>query len=149
MRRDATRKQEQQFNSIPSLKEPPIVGSLPFLQRDRYGFLRKVAELGPVARCHMGPFPAIVFNRAEYIASLLVEHAKDTDKGFTQHRAFYGNGIIISEGAFHDKQRRIMAPSFTPRTIAGYANIMASYGERLAASWADGQEINLTKALMA
>lgn len=142
------RRQEQQFSSIPSLKELPVLGSLPFLQRDRYGFLQKCAEIGPVAGCHMGPFPAIVFNRAEYISSLLIEHAKDIDKGFTQHRAFYGNGVFISEGAFHDRQRRIMTPSFTPRAIASYADIMASYGERLAATWTDGQEINLTKALM-
>lgn len=136
-------------NTIPFIGEPPLLGSLSTLQRDRLGFLTKLASLGKVSGFHLGPFPVVVFNRPEFIQSFLVDHARDFDKGYTMHRAFPGNGVFISEGELHDKQRRIMAPSFTPRQIATYADIMANYSEKLAESWQDKQEIFLAQEMAA
>lgn len=139
----------QPLRNIPFLKELPLIGSLPALNKDRLGLLTRLTVLGEVSGFHAGPLPFISFNQPEFIHSLLVDHACDIDKGWTMHRSFPGNGVFISEGVFHDKQRRIMAPSFTPRQIANYADTMAAYAERLAEEWHDGQEVNLTRAIAA
>lgn len=138
-----------QYNSIPYIRETPLIGSVRAINTDRLGFLSRVAALGPVAGFHMGPLRVVNFNQPQYMQSFLVDRAKDFDKGWSMHRAFVGNGIFISEGEFHTKQRRIMAPSFQPRHIANYADTMAHYAEKLAATWQDGQKVNLTRAMMA
>lgn len=135
--------------TLPMRKKWPLLGSLLAIQNDRFGFLMDMAACGEVSGCHIGPVPVMTINHPAYIQSVLVEHSKQTDKGWIMHRAFPGNGVFISEGTFHDRQRKVMAPSFTPRQIASYADCMAWYGERLAETWQDGQVINLTKAMAA
>lgn len=126
---------------VPYLRETPLLGSIVPLTRDRHAFLSRVAENGPVTGFHLGPLRTVTFSRPEFVQSFLVSRADDFTKGWTMHRSFVGNGVFISEGEFHKTQRKIMAPSFQPRTIAGYATSMGYYGERMVASWQDGQEI--------
>ncbi|HEU5383615.1 MAG TPA: cytochrome P450 [Ktedonobacteraceae bacterium] len=141
--------QVQQSHTIPRTRELPLIGSVIALNKDRLGFLAHMASLGKVSGFHMGPFNVVVFNDPHFIHSFLVDHADDFDKGWSMHRAFVGNGLFISEGAFHAKQRKIVAPSFQPRQVASYADIMAMYGEKLAESWRDGEQIALGKAMNA
>ncbi len=134
---------------IPFVREFPIIGSIPQFLGDRLDFsLRLVQELGDVHGFHLGPVPVIVFNQPEYVHSILVEHASDFDKGRVMHKAFTGNGLFISEGEFHRKQRKLMAPSFQPRLIANYADTMASYGEQLQQTWSDGEVIDLNQTMI-
>ena len=134
---------------IPFVREFPIIGSIPQFLGDRLDFsLRLVQELGDVHGFHLGPVPVIVFNQPEYVHTILVEHASDFDKGRVMHRAFTGNGLFISEGEFHRKQRKLMAPSFQPRLIASYADTMASYGEQLQQTWRDGEVIDLNQTMI-
>jgi cytochrome P450 len=137
------------YKPIPYVQEPPLLGSALKLRRDRFGLLEQLAGLGPVGGFHLGPLAVVAFNDPRFIHSLLVEHADDFDKGWTQHRAFVGNGVFISEGAFHAKQRKIMAPAFQPRQVAGYADVMASYAEKLAQQWQNEQEIEASRAMSA
>ena len=101
--------------SIPFICEWPLVGSLPaFVQKDPLDFVLHVARKGDVCGFHIGPFPVILVNKAEYVHSILVEHAYDVSKGRLIHRAFGGNGLFVSEGDFHRRQRKVMAPVFQP-----------------------------------
>ena len=134
---------------IPYVREFPIIGSIPQFMGDRLDFsLRLVQELGDVHGFHLGPVPVIVFNQPEYVHTILVEHASDFDKGRVMHKAFTGKGLFISEGEFHRKQRKLMAPSFQPRLIASYADTMVSYGEQLQQTWSDGEVIDLNQTMI-
>lgn len=139
--------------SIPFVKEPPIVGSLFTYQKARLNlFMRIWREFGDVGGFHMGPFALPMFNSAHHVHSILVEHAYDFDKGEAMHNVFrpvIGNGIFISEGAFHRRQRKLMAPSFQPRHIASYADAMVTYGEQIQQGWRDGEEINVDQEMIA
>lgn len=141
--------QTPQRASLPYIREWPLLGSVVTLNKDRLGFLTQIASLGKVGGFHMGPLNVVTFNDPHFIHSFLVDHAQDFDKGWSMHRAFVGNGVFISEGEFHAKQRKIMAPSFQPRQIASYADTMAMYGEKLVANWHDGEQIALGKAINA
>ena len=134
---------------IPFVREFPFIGSIPQFLGDRLDFqLRLVQELGDVCGFHMGPVPVIVFNQPEYVHPILVEHASDFDKGRVMRKAFTGNGLFISEGEFHRKQRKLIAPSFQPRQIASYADTMVSYGEQLQQTWRDGEVIDLNQTMI-
>jgi cytochrome P450 len=135
---------------IPFLREWPLVGSLrAFVHKNPLAFLLQVAHRGDVCGFHIGPFPLILFNKAEYVQSILVEHADDLSKGQLVHRAFGGNGLFVSEGEFHRRQRKGMAPVFQPRHIATYADTMARYGERLQQQWHDGAVVDLNQHMIA
>jgi len=134
-------------HTIPFMKGTPLLGSVVPLSRNRMKFLSQLSDRGAVTGFYLGPLSAVAFNRADYVHDFLVNRADDFDKGWTMHRSFVGNGVFISEGELHRIQRKIMAPSFRPGTIASYAAIMAQYGERLVANWQDGQEVLIGKEM--
>src|SRR2546421_10606447 len=126
----------------------PLVGNLPDYTKDRLGLFQRMARQGDVCGMHFGPFPAILFNKPEHVHSILVEHAYDFDKGLAIHRTFrpaIGDGVFSSEGDFRRHQRKLMAPPFQPRHIAGYAGVMGHYGEHIQQSWTDGAVIDVNR----
>lgn len=130
------------------LKGVPLLGNLPDFTRDRLGLFRRMARTADVCGIHFGPFPGILFNTPEYVQSILVQHAYAFDKGSAVHnivRPAIGNGVVASEGDFHRRQRKLMAPAFQPRQIANYADIIGHYGEKTLQTWTDGSVIDLNQ----
>jgi len=127
-----------------------LSGNLAEFNRDRLGLLERMAREGDVTGLHFGPFSVILFNKPEHVHSILVEHAYDFDKGIAIHNVFrpaIGDGIFSSEGDFHRRWRKLMAPSFQPRHIANYADIMGYYGEQIQQTWAHGSVIDVNKQM--
>lgn len=138
--------------AIPAIKEPPLIGSLRDIQKNRLGLYQKMAALGDISLAHFGPFPGVFINSPEMVHELLVEKAHDFDKGYSQRRAFTiltGDGLLVKEGTDHQKRRKLMAPAFAYRRVAHYAEVMAEYTERLAQKLQDGALINLDKEITA
>ncbi len=128
----------------------PLIGNLPDFSNDRLGLLQRMAREDDVCGMHFGPFPGILFNKPEHVQSILVEHAYDFDKGVAIHNTFrpaLGDGVFTSEGDFHRHQRKLMAPSFQPRHIASYADIMGQYSEQIQQLWADGSTIDVNQQM--
>ncbi|HZU01697.1 MAG TPA: cytochrome P450, partial [Ktedonobacteraceae bacterium] len=135
--------------AIPYIREYPLVGSLPAFLGDRMKFLLCMAEKNDVYGFHIGLVPMILFNKPEHVQSILVELADDFYKGQLMHKAFTGNGLFISEGEFHRRQRKLMAPAFQPRQIANYVDSIAHYGEQIQQKWNDGAVIDLNQQMIA
>ncbi|HEX7736877.1 MAG TPA: cytochrome P450 [Ktedonobacteraceae bacterium] len=130
------------------LKGVPLLGNLPDFTRDRLGLFQRMARTADVCGIHFGPFPGILFNKPEHVHSIMVEHAYAFDKGSAVHnivRPAIGDGIVSSEGDFHRRQRKLMAPAFQPRQIASYAEIISHYGELTQQNWADGMVIDINQ----
>ena len=128
----------------------PFVGNLPAYSKDRLGLFERMAREADVVGMHFGPFPAILFNKAEHAHSILVEHAYDFDKGIAVHNTFrpvLGDGIFSSEGDFHRHQRKLMAPPFQPRHIVSYAEIMGHYAEHIQQTWPEGGIIDINQQM--
>lgn len=128
----------------------PLLGNLPEFRRDRLGLLQRMAGMGDVSALRFGPFPAILFNKPEHAQSILVEHAYDFDKGIAVHNAFrpvIGDGLFSSEGDVHRHQRKLMAPSFQPRHIARYADIMGHYSEQIQQTWLDAGVVDINQQM--
>jgi cytochrome P450 len=109
-------------------------------------YLRLARVCGDASRFSVGPTEFVVFNTPELAHAVLVEHAADFDKGELVRRAFralIGNGLFINDSPSWRHQRQLMAPSFQPRHLAGYAATMAGYGERAQAEWLDGEVLDI------
>jgi cytochrome P450 len=62
-----------------------------------------------------------------------------------------GRGLLTSEGETWRRHRRIMAPAFDPRSVAGYAPIMADVVRELLERWRSlpaGGEIDISTEMM-
>lgn len=76
------------------------------------------------------------------VGRLLVEQAAVTTKGPAVQltRQMLGDGLLTSEGAPHDRARRLIAPAFAPRRLAGYTDTFAARTRARIATWQDGEE---------
>jgi cytochrome P450 len=77
-------------------------------------------------------------------AALLVEYAPVTIKGpgMRLTRQLLGDGLLTSEGAPHDWARRLIAPAFSPRRLAGYTESFASVTRAHLAGWQNGATLD-------
>lgn len=136
------------LKTVPFASERLLFGSYqPFL-RDRLGFLSYLAQQGDVVGFHIGPLPMLLFNKAEHAQHILVEHAGEFSKGRLMRRAVGNNGLFVSEGEFHRKQRKLMSPCFQPRQIASYAETIVGYAEHLLQEWENGAVIDIDHAMI-
>ena len=104
---------------------------------DPAGVVRALAHGGGGAvGVRIGRRHILLLRDPELVGQLLVEHAGLTSKGpgVRLTRQMLGNGLLTSEGAPHDRARRLIAPAFSPRRLAGYTTAFAE----LAAAREDG-----------
>jgi cytochrome P450 len=59
-----------------------------------------------------------------------------------------GNGLLLSEGEFWRRQRKLIQPAFHQERIASYTEIMVGYTQRMLATWSDGQKLDIHEAMM-
>ena len=95
-----------------------------------------------------------VINQPEGIRHVLLDNAANYTKSEVGRRVLepaLGRGLLTSEGETWRRHRRIMAPAFDPRSIAGYAPIMAEVTQALLAEWdalAEPREADVAAAMM-
>ena len=67
-----------------------------------------------------------LINNAEYIKHILLKNYQNYKKGvgFERVKMLLGNGIIVSDGAFWRKQRRMIQPAFSKAMIAGQVEMV-------------------------
>lgn len=134
---------------IPHIHGWPLFGRQLSLRHNRLNFLQRLAQTGDVCSFRFGSAFYLMVNTPEDIQSILVEHASNFyHRGRYLRRAFIGNGLIISDGEFHRRQRKLVAPLFQPRHIASYADTVTHYGEQLQQHWNDGEVIDLHQQMI-
>lgn len=138
----------RQAQAVPFTREHFLLGSYREFLLDRIGFLPRLAQEGDVRGFRIGPVPFLFFNKAEHAQHVLVEHADDFSKGKLMRKAVGNDGLFVSEGEFHRRQRKLMAPCFQPRHIAGYAETIVHYAGHLMQEWEDGAIIDINHAMI-
>jgi len=78
--------------------------------RDPLALFQRAREHGDVVRIRFGPFRFYVLNSPAAIRQALVGEARKLGKGLNFGRAkrLIGNGLVLSEGESHHRQRRLM-----------------------------------------
>src|SRR5579863_8266433 len=143
--------------SPPKLKLPPgpkgfpVVGSVFEPKGDTIRYLTKCArEYGDIVFFRFLGVPACFVNRPDYIESVLVAQSNNfvKSKDYRAMRRVLGNGLLLSEGEFWRRQRKLIQPAFHQDRIAAYAETMVGYAQRMLASWSDGQTLDIHEAMM-
>ncbi len=137
-----------QAQAVPFTRGHFLLGNYQEFLQDRLGFLNRLAQEGDVSGFRIGPVPLLFFNKAEHAQHVLVEYANDFSKGRLMHKAVGNNGLFVSEGAFHRRQRKLMAPCFQPRHIASYADTIVHYARRFMQEWEDGAIIDINHSMI-
>ena len=118
---------------------------------DSIRYLTKCArEYGDIVFFRFLGVPACYLNRPDDIESVLVTQSNNfvKSKDYRAMRRVLGNGLLLSEGEFWRRQRKLIQPAFHQARIAAYAEIMTGHTQRMLASWSDGQSLDIHEAMM-
>ncbi len=115
-------------------------------RRDPLRFMTRLAdEYGDVCSFRVGLERIFFVNHPDHVHDILVNHYDNFLKGRGSKRAksFLGEGVLLSEGETHRRQRRMAQPAFHRNRIAGYASVMGEHCERMSSQWVDGQVLDI------
>ena len=133
--------------TAPGPKGNPFFGRMvASSRRDPLKFMTGLArEYGDVCSFRVGFERVFFVNHPEYVREVLVGHYGNFLKGGGRQRAkrFLGEGLLLSEGDLHRRQRQLAMPGFHRQRLASYAAEMAASGERCSARWRDGEVLDI------
>lgn len=116
----------------------------------RADFLMNLSkEYGDICRFPLAFFDCYFVNRPDLVKEVLMNH-KDFVKtpAVRTLRLVVGEGLLLSKGEFHRRQRRLMQPAFQPSRIRTYADRMVRVAQEHSAKWEDGQERDIYDEMM-
>lgn len=113
--------------------------------------LMKIASTyGDISHFKFGRQHMYLVNNPQFIENILIrDHNKFIkSRGLQVSKRILGEGLVTSEGEYHDRQRRIIQPAFHPSRIKSYGLIMVGYAERMCQRWQDGMVIDIHSEMM-
>ncbi|MEU7015911.1 cytochrome P450 [Streptomyces sp. NPDC046385] len=124
----------------------PLLGHAVAMQRRRLDLLEEVQRLdaGLVA-LRLGPQRMLMATDHQLVRELLVQRAEDFGPS-PQYRLMEqvtGRGLLLSEGAFHRLQRRLIRPAFRHARVRHYAELMTDLTRTWTEGLRDGQVLSL------
>ncbi len=144
-------------DSLPARRMPaapalPLVGGLPYLMRQPFAYLQQAQrDLGDIFEINLGVTSAVVLGHPRHAQYILRDNVRNYRKGgnmWTSVRTMFGNGLVVSEGDFWLRQRRMMQPHFHRRYLSGlFAVMLTAIDEQMAAWPAAADSFDLTSAL--
>jgi cytochrome P450 len=137
----------------PGPRAPPLLGSVFSYARDPLGYLEDCAwgGYGDVAFLTFLGQPTYVLNLPEHIEHVLVTKQRNYIKDKLQRvllGEFLGQGLLVSDGDFWLRQRRLMQPAFHRQRITAYGQLMGEQTLRLRAQWRDGERRDIAEDMM-
>src|SRR5262249_15602420 len=112
---------DRAFNTLarptpPQTRGLPLVGALPRLLKRQFDFFTAAhAAHGDVYTLDLGFSKLMVFNQPRHAEHILRDNIRNYRKGgafWDAVRSLVGNGLVVSEGEFWLRQRRMMQPQF-------------------------------------
>ena len=91
-------------------------------------------------------------NDAEYVKRILLDNLGNYPKSVTYRnnlRPFLGDGLLISEGDFWKRQRRLAQPAFHLRRLKALADTMADCAARMTQGWVHGKVVDIAPIMNA
>ena len=126
----------------PGPKGLPFLGSLLDYGRDPLGFLLHTAhEYGDVVRLQFLNHAAYLLNHPDDLERVLVTEQRNFIKSrdYREGLPFLGNGLLVSDGDFWLRQRRLAQPAFHRQRINAYGAVMVALAEGMLDRWQHGE----------
>ena len=126
-----------------------VLGHAMEFRRDPLALFQRARAHGDVVRIRFGPFPVYLLNSPDAIRQALVGQARKLEKGISFGRVgqLIGNGLVLSSGEYHHRQRRLMQPAFHRSEIARYMDTMRDVAVPRIEAWPDGGTLALDREL--
>jgi cytochrome P450 len=107
-------------------------------------------EYGDISYFKLGREHVYLINNPEYIEKVLIYDHRNFKKGkrLQTAKAVLGEGLVTSEGEFHNRQRRLIQPIFHPKQIMAYSDTMTDYATRVRDMWKDGDTVDVSEEMM-
>src|SRR3954451_19382657 len=120
-------------------KGVPLLGNLVDLGRDPLGFYTECANrYGDIVSMRLGAWPSLLLSNPDDIEQVLVKQPQAFVKNsfFWRHvTALFGRGLLTSEGALWQRQRRLAAPAFTGPRLTRYGETMVAHTGAMLDTW--------------
>jgi cytochrome P450 len=137
----------------PGPKGLPLFGLAFQVLRDPLETLRRLAvEYGDIVCIPVLNQHRILLNHPDYIEQVcVVQHAKFHKSTLTKDvtQRLLGQGLLISEGDFWRRQRRLAQPAFHRSRVNSYGATMVECAQKRMAQWRDGDRRDMTQEMMA
>src|SRR6202167_5966593 len=131
----------------------PLVGMALQVSHDPLGTLQRIArEYGDIVRIPIGPDSRILLNHPDYIEQVnVIQQSKFHKSKLTKDVTgrLLGEGLLISEGDFWRRQRRLAQPAFHRTRITEYGATMVECANMHMRKWRDGEVRDIADEMMA
>ncbi|WP_282006483.1 cytochrome P450 [Propioniciclava sinopodophylli] len=125
----------------------------------RHGFLETTGRLwrahGDTFRLRLGVGDMLFAVHPDSVKEVQLTRRRSFDKRASYdgvRRYLTGDGLVASTGELWKRQRKLMAPFFTPRGVVAYADIMLADADRVVARWdglvASGAVVDMGEEMM-
>lgn len=125
--------------SLPTLPGLPILGNLREIQKKEILiFAEDVwANYGDLIRFKIGPVPLVFVCQPEHLYYVFVKNSANYVKGpnYDRLRLLMGNGLVTSDGELWRQQRRLIQPSFTPKVVLHFMDMMVQVTQKIVDRW--------------
>lgn len=129
-----------------------LLGSINQFSEDQPVFLLESAkQYGDLVYVRLAHMHTYLVAHPDLIREVLVTQSDKFEKAPLDKQIlgkFLGNGLLISDGAFHKRQRRLAQPAFHSKRIQNYAEVMADYANRIMAGWQNKAIVNVAEEMM-
>ncbi len=135
----------------PGPKGHLLLGSMPEYARDPLGFLLQSArDYGDIVRIRFLNQPVYFLYHPDHIEQVLVKQHQHFIKArdYREALGFLGKGLLISEGDFWRRQRRLAQPAFHHQRTNSYGAMMVATAEEAVARWTDGATYDIHHEMM-
>jgi cytochrome P450 len=108
-------------------------------------------KYGEISYFKLGPKNHVyLINNPDYIEKVLIYDHRNFKKGarLQAAKSLLGEGLVTSEGDFHNRQRRLIQPIFHPKRIMEYGKIMTDYAIRFRDRWKNEETIDIAEEMM-
>lgn len=129
-----------------------IAGNLVSFRRDVLGFtLNNLRQYGDLVSMKFFKHDAYQVNHPDLIAEVLKNNYTTWRKSFVYKVVladYIGNGLLISDGDFWRRQRKLMQPAFHTNRIQAYADTMVDYTQTMLDEWQVGEIRDVSTEMM-
>jgi cytochrome P450 len=131
----------------------PILGLTLAIRKDALGTLLRVArQYGDIVRMPVAFQNRILLNHPDFIQQVLVIQQSKFHKSELTKKivgGLLGQGLLISEGEFWRRQRRLAQPAFHRGRIQEYGVTMIESVQRHVRDWRDSEQRDIAAEMMA
>lgn len=101
-------------------------------------FMSEWHRQGDLARLNLGPYKLMLAAHPEHVRQVYTTRRESFPKGPSwehSRKLLIGDGLIASNGKLWKRQRRLMSPFFTPRSVEQYHAVVAAASEATSQRW--------------